>query len=350
MPINGSKKDKFLFFTDIHIHPHSNDCSRMEDGFLVLDWVLNLCIQNDITDCFFLGDMFHNRENQKTVVVTKVAELLRKFGEHNIILHMLPGNHDMPYKRSTENNILEIFKSNKINVYSEPHVVYNDEYAFFLIPYIEDASTLRRVVRDVEEKRKRFGDRICILLMHVDIVGAKHTAQNISSHGLCNNDFSKWDMIMSGHYHIKQIPFNGMLYLGSPLEHDFSDFNSGDRGVWILGPNLDLSFVKNSFSPKFLYLTEDQISEAVDGNFVCVKVDYTKKNSMDAIKELGSSFGAKNVRVMCNVDDRSSTSADDNIKSFFDLKKTFTDWVEKRCPPSCDKNHMIQIGFNLIEE
>ena len=53
--------DKFLIFSDLHVHNHSSDWRRVKDGLATLEWIHDEAVSRKIDKVFFLGDFFHVR-------------------------------------------------------------------------------------------------------------------------------------------------------------------------------------------------------------------------------------------------------------------------------------------------
>ena len=84
---------------DTHFSPKT-PVSRKDDYpntlLTKLDNLFKLCVDNNVTDCIFLGDLVNN--NQMTIeYFIKLYSHLAAFKDNNINLHTIIGNHDIPH-------------------------------------------------------------------------------------------------------------------------------------------------------------------------------------------------------------------------------------------------------------
>ena len=117
------------------------------------------------------------------------------------------------------------------------------------------------------EEKDRFVDFIAkrcgetkTLIGHFDIKGFSMTKQYVSDNGFDKNVFKNFEMVLSGHFHIKQYNEN-IKYVGSPYQLTWGD--AGDiRGMHILDTGTNaLEFIRN---PEEMY---KRIEITKDTNF-----------------------------------------------------------------------------------
>jgi hypothetical protein len=79
---------------------------------------------------------------------------------------------------------------------------------------------------------------------HFEIAGFEMDKGNVCEHGLDKKQLSKYDVVLSGHFHHKSTDGN-ITYVGTPYEMTWSDYND-PKGFHIFDTNTrELDFVKN---------------------------------------------------------------------------------------------------------
>ena len=101
-----------------------------------------------------------------------------------------------------------------------------------------------------------------IIMGHFEIQGFEMHRGTINHQGLDKNIFSKFDMVLSGHFHHKSTHAN-IHYLGTPYQMTWSDYND-PRGFHILDTETrELEFISN---PRWIFhkLWYDDTKMSVD--------------------------------------------------------------------------------------
>jgi hypothetical protein len=82
---------------------------------------------------------------------------------------------------------------------------------------------------------------------HFEIAGFEMDKGNVCDHGLDKKILSKYDIVLSGHFHHKSTNDN-ITYVGTPYEMTWSDHND-QKGFHIFDTNTrEMAFVKNPFT------------------------------------------------------------------------------------------------------
>ena len=176
-------------------------------------------LENDIKHIVHLGDYFDNRKfvNIKALNHHRYV-FLKKLRDYGITMDLIPGNHDVYYKNTNNvNSIKELLGHymNEINIIMEPRVMDYDGMKMALIPWINETN---------EPEVLEF-----IKNCKADIVGAHLELQGFEvykgincPHGMDGNIFSKFERVLSGHFHTKSEQGN-ITYLGSQMEFFWND-------------------------------------------------------------------------------------------------------------------------------
>ena len=177
--------------------------------------------KNGIKQIVHLGDYYDNRKaiNIKCLNHNRkhFLEPLRQLG---IRMDIIPGNHDTYYKdTNTPNSLKELlgFFINEVAIIEKPTVLEYGSMKTALVPWM---------AKDNWEECINFikNCKSDILGGHFDIKGFEMLRGIKSDHGLDAKTFSRFDMVLSGHYHTKSNQDN-IHYLGSQMEFFWSDCN-----------------------------------------------------------------------------------------------------------------------------
>lgn len=176
---------------------------------------------NGIKQVLHLGDYYDNRKaiNIKALNHNR-KNFLEPMRELGISMDIIPGNHDTFYKdTNTPNSLKELlgFFINEVAIIEKPTVIEYDSLKMGLVPWM---------AKDNWEESYNFikNCKADILGGHFDIKGFEMLRGIKSDHGLDAKVFSRFDMVLSGHYHTKSSQDN-IHYLGSQMEFFWSDCN-----------------------------------------------------------------------------------------------------------------------------
>ena len=196
--------------------------------------------EKNIDTIIHLGDIFDKRKN---INFNTLKECKRYFFDEaknqKIALLMITGNHDTYYKNTNELNSPEILLSEyeNVKIFSEPKELKN---GILLMPWI-CSGNYEESMKILEETDASacFG--------HFELAGFKMYKNNVNMHGMGTEAFSKFDLVLSGHFHHRHKKGN-IMYLGSPYEMTWSDYND-ERGFHIYDTETkELEFIQNPYS------------------------------------------------------------------------------------------------------
>jgi DNA repair exonuclease SbcCD nuclease subunit len=195
---------------------------------------------NDIEVIFQMGDLFDRRKyiNFNTLHLCREyffdrCEIL------GIKVHTLLGNHDIAFKNTLEVNStgLLLNEYNCIEYYDDFDTVEFDGVSIDIVPWICDSNE-----KEIFQKMKESKSQICF--GHFEIAGFEMDRGNVCDHGLDKKSLSKYDIVLSGHFHHKSTDGN-ITYVGTPYEMTWSDYND-PKGFHIFDTETrELEFVKN---------------------------------------------------------------------------------------------------------
>jgi DNA repair exonuclease SbcCD nuclease subunit len=140
---------------------------------------------------------------------------------HGMTMDIIPGNHDVVYKNTNSlcalTESLDHFKD-VITVYTDPIVNEYDGLPIALLPWI----THDNYVASMDFIKNAPAP---ILAAHLELQGFEMMkGAPVQSHGLVADLFSRYEMVLTGHYHTKSTKGN-IFYLGTQYELSWADAN-----------------------------------------------------------------------------------------------------------------------------
>lgn len=265
---------KVALISDLHLGvKKASDAFQLSQDKFYTEQMIPYLYENKITDVFFLGDIFDNRNHTSTKTLDFALKLFgEKFADFN--LHMLVGNHDIYYKTSVEVNTLRILKNLKnVTIYEQAQMISVGSKSVYIVPWIvNEEEFVNKVTNDVTEADYCFG--------HFELSGFNLNKYMTCEHGMKSDLlFANFGKTFSGHFHKRtNKTFNGstIQYLGSPYQLTRADKDE-DRGFCVLDIDSgEYDFVNNEKSIKFITVNyPDKVTkDLVLGNIVDVHIKY----------------------------------------------------------------------------
>ena len=149
------------------------------------------------------------------------------------------GNHDVAFKNTLEVNSPSLLLNEYDNVFLiEDFSTQNfDDVDIDIVPWICDDNE-----KEIFESMKTSGADICF--GHFEIDGFEMDRGNVHQGGLDRKTLSKYDIVLSGHFHHMSSADN-ITYVGTPYEMTWSDYND-PRGFHVFDTSTrELEFVRN---------------------------------------------------------------------------------------------------------
>jgi len=133
-------------------------------------------------------------------------------------MDIIPGNHDVYYKNTNElcslKELLGYFTSN-VNICMKPTVLDYDGLKVAVIPWINNSN-----YKEYTEWAQKC--EASILGAHLELKGFDMMAGIPNPHGMNADIFSRFESVLSGHFHTKSHQGN-VQYLGSQMEFTWAD-------------------------------------------------------------------------------------------------------------------------------
>ena len=192
-------------------------------------------LKHKIKHVIHLGDFVHNRSIIDLYIMDKLKKhFFQWFEDNDVTFHTVIGNHDTYYKTTLEPNFYtentKEFKN--VIVYSDPTLIELEGHKIEMMPWI------------IKEDETVWHEDVDIVMGHFDIKSFPMHSRGINSmEGFDRSYFSDYNLVLSGHYHVKSKKGN-IRYLGTPYQLSWSDFDV-DKGFWVLDEEKNMKFVRN---------------------------------------------------------------------------------------------------------
>jgi DNA repair exonuclease SbcCD nuclease subunit len=198
--------------------------------------------EHGISTIIQLGDLFDRRKfiNFNSLYLCR-KYFFDKLRENNLTLHTLLGNHDVSFKNTLEVNSSELLlkEYDNITVHNSFSTVSFDGIDIDIVPWICDDNQ-----DEIFAQIKSTKSQICV--GHFEIAGFEMDRGNISHDGIDRKELSKYDVVLSGHFHHKSDDGH-IFYVGSPNEMTWADYKD-PRGFHIFDTHTrDMEFVENTY-------------------------------------------------------------------------------------------------------
>ena len=176
-------------------------------------------LDNDIKKVIHLGDYYEHRKYVNFKALEHNRRIfLDKLREHNIVMDIIPGNHDVFYKNTNELCSLKELMGHYmdvIKIYMDNTVVDYDGLKVALVPWIN----VENYADTMDFIKTCSAD---VVAGHFEFSGFEMYKGIPNPHGMDTNEFKRFEMVLSGHFHTKSSRDN-IHYLGSQMEFTWGD-------------------------------------------------------------------------------------------------------------------------------
>ena len=194
--------------------------------------------ENNISTIIHAGDLMDRRKfvnfNTLNQVRTKFMDRLK---EEGISLHCIVGNHDVYYRNTNVVNSMRELFSEDLILYESPKVVDFDGLSIALLPWVNKEN----YEESVEFIKTASAP---ILIGHLELDGYEVMRGVGFSGGMSPSLFSRYEKVLSGHFHCKQEK-NNVSYLGTQYQITFADLNE-TKGFHVLDTQTrEVEYIEN---------------------------------------------------------------------------------------------------------
>jgi DNA repair exonuclease SbcCD nuclease subunit len=234
--------------------------------------------ERGIKTIIHLGDIVDRRKYINYVTLRRMKDVfIDRCVKDGIDLHVLIGNHDVPYKNTNDvNSMQELFDKNDIKYYSSAETV-DFGVPILMMPWINNSNYAEAMTK-IEDTSAQ------ILFGHLEVAGCLMERGMMNEHGLNIDVFKKFDVVASGHFHHRSNTKN-VHYLGSPYEMTWGDY-SDTKGFHIFDTEArTFEFIANPYSlfQKIFYSDEGkEQKDLLDVDFEQYRGSYIKVIKQDS--------------------------------------------------------------------
>lgn len=178
------------------------------------------CKKHNIKTIIHMGDFYDNRR----FLAVKTLKRTRKFFfdqlvANRMMMHIIPGNHCVAYKNTNELcSLKEVLPQymDQVKIYMKPTVLQFESLALGVLPWIT-SDNYAASMAFIETAPAQ------IMASHLELSGFEMMkGAPVTSHGMSAESFSRYEMVLSGHYHTKSSQGN-IHYLGTQYELTWAD-------------------------------------------------------------------------------------------------------------------------------
>ena len=211
---------KIALITDTHFGARNDNLNFNEYFFQFYEnQFFPYLKENGITNVIHLGDVMDRRKYVSYRIAKDFRErFIDKF--EGINFHMLVGNHDTFYKNTNAVNSLQELVDGRyegITVYENATEVDFDGCKILFVPWI-NTDNMSHTMKMLQTSDAQ------ICMGHLELNGFEMQKGMVMDHGWDRQEFKRFDMVMSGHYHHKSDD-GQIFYLGTPYEIYWNDWN-----------------------------------------------------------------------------------------------------------------------------
>lgn len=247
------KQPLAILITDTHLSE-----STVDLNFKIYSQVLSLAGSLGVSTIFHGGDVFTSRKGQPEIVLNSFKSILDLFQQEGFKLIAIPGNHDKTSYVGTS-SYLDAFTSHPaLTVLQTGGVMIEGAIAFHFIPYFDEKLTYPKYIpKDTDS------NLFNILITHCAINGVKTNSGVVVGNELPQDLFDKFDLVLVGHYHDRQVISPKIVYVGSTYQANFGE--DEHKGCTVLYDDGSYEFIDLEFTK---YITVKYKAEEINNKVI----------------------------------------------------------------------------------
>tara|TARA_B110000495_G_C23039504_1_gene622424 strand:- start:1520 stop:2584 length:1065 start_codon:yes stop_codon:yes gene_type:complete len=289
-------------------------------------------LENNITKIIHLGDYYENRKFVNFKALQRNRKIfLEPLRQHGITMDIIPGNHDLYYKNTSQvcalKELLGYFTSN-VNIVMEPTVIDYDGLSVALCPWINSENQDKCYDFIANAKADIFGG-------HLELKGFEMMPGVKNPHGMSMDFFKRYEMALSGHFHTKSTQGN-VTYLGSQMEFTWADVDDPKYFHVLDTETRELTGVRNPITifNKFVYddvnndYSNIDMSQFEDKFIKVVVVNKTDLYQFDKFIDKLQSLPTFEIKIAENFEEYLGSAVEDDKISLEDTTELLESYVD----------------------
>lgn len=272
------------------------------------------------------GDLFHVRGSIAPTVLNPTSDEFESLVALGLEVIIIPGNHDLEGKKTARiSSAVTSLEKVGCKVASAP--TFFKDINTLVFPWVEDINELKKELKswaEIHEDMKNPPD----LVLHAPIDGV---IPGLPAHGLTADWLASlgFKRVFSGHYHNHKDFGNGVYSIGAIAHHTWSD--PGSKAGFLLVDDENVKFNK-SHAPEFIdidaSMDEMEISLAVDRNYVRAKINKSKSEDVEKLREFLLKSGAKGI-VINAIREPARTRTTSTLKAGKSIETSLGEYIAK---------------------
>ncbi len=311
-------------------------------------------LEHGINKILHLGDYYESRTsiNFKALNANR-KHFLDKLREYDIHMDIIPGNHDTFYKNSSKLNALKELLGhymNEVRIFEQPVVEQYGELKIGMIPWInaENEEAIRLFISTCKAD---------VIGAHLELAGFEMQIGVVAPHGMDHSIFSRFEMVLSGHYHTKSQQDN-IHYLGSQMEFFWSDCNDPKYFHILDTETRELTPVQNPITMYEKILYDDSASTSyatvnvqhLDGKFVkLIVINKSKTKEFEKFVDRIHARKHHGLQIVENFSDFVGTNVEDDKVSVEDTESLLYTYIDAT-DTELDKSRIKTLIRSLMVE
>ncbi len=233
---------KIVLISDLHFGVRSDNTVLLNYYKRFLDDVFFPYLEeHKIETVIIPGDLLDKRKSVSILTAKRLREdFLEPLKGYDV--HIIAGNHDTVMKNTNEiNSLTELLRGygDDLHIYIDPTEVQIGGLKMLMLPWIcpENEGESLAAIKSTKAP-------ICIA--HLELKGIELRKGKLSEAGMAIDTFSKFDLVLTGHYHGKT-NYQNIHYLGSCFEMTWGDYGY-KRGFHIFDTETrELTLIENPY-------------------------------------------------------------------------------------------------------
>lgn len=232
--------------------------TNLEEIQGLVSQMFNLAKKEGVKTLFVIGDIFDNRKAQKESVLNAFRSILDECSKENLILTVIPGNHDKTDNSSLSSFLDPFMTHPQIRLIRDAQQVDLEGLKINCIPFF---------LNDQWVEKEKLLPRADILLSHLALNGSVNNDGTRVDSSITPSSLNSYQKVFLGHYHNYQELTPSIVHLPSLKQNNFGENDL--KGCTVLYSDTSFEITPLSFK-----------------KFITREVDLSKQEDQLNLKEI----------------------------------------------------------------